>query len=135
MTNDEPLFTPDDVKGRWLASSGDFPATNEELANHVADAESLILDEFPDIRTRLTDGTLKQATLVRVGTRMVLRLLHNPDGARTAQESAGEFSQTRTVAGDVLGEVFLSDRDRAELAPKPASRTAPKAFTLIPRGV
>lgn len=129
------LLTPDDVKARWLSSMGPFPATDKELTKHVQDAEGLILDEFPDIPDRIADGTLKKATVVRVGARMVLRLLNNPSGARTEQESAGEFSQSRTVTGDVLGEVYLSDRDRDELTDRtPAKRPTPKAFTLLPRG-
>ncbi|WP_269363259.1 hypothetical protein [Brachybacterium paraconglomeratum] len=136
MADDEPtLLTPDDVKGRWLSSMGPFPATDAELAEHVADAQGLILDEFPDIPERIEKGTLKKKTVVRVGARMVLRLLNNPSGARTEQESAGEFSQSRTVTGDILGEVYLSDRDRDELTDRtPEKRAAPKAFTLLPRG-
>lgn len=130
------LLTPDDVKGRWLSSMGPFPATDEELAEHVEDANGLILDEFPDIPDRLAKGTLRKSTVIRVGARMVLRLLNNPSGVRTEQETAGEFSQSRTVTGDVLGEIHLSDRDRAELTDRtPTDRTAPKAFTLMPRGV
>lgn len=136
MAEDPSLLTTEDVKGRWLASMGPFPATDTELAEHVEDAEGLILDEFPDIPDRIAKGTLKKKTVVRVGARMVLRLLNNPTGARTEQESAGEFSQSRTVTGDILGEVYLSDRDRAELTDRsPATRTTPKAFTLMPRGV
>lgn len=136
MAEDPSLLTTDDVKGRWLSSMGPFPATDTELAEHVEDAEGLILDEFPDIPDRIAKGTLKKKTVVRVGARMVLRLLNNPTGARTEQESAGEFSQSRTVTGDILGEVYLSDRDRAELTDRsPATRTTPKAFTLMPRGV
>lgn len=136
MADPEPLLTPEDVTGRWLSSLGPFPASDAELKKHLEDAEGLILDEFPDIPQRITDKTLKKRTVVRVGARMVLRLLHNPDGARTTQESAGEFSQSRTVAGDTLGEVYLSEADRAELTDRsPATRKQPKAFTLIPRGV
>lgn len=136
MADPEPLLTPEDVTGRWLSSLGPFPASDAELKKHIEDAEGLILDEFPDIPQRITDKTLKKRTVVRVGARMVLRLLHNPDGARTTQESAGEFSQSRTVAGDTLGEVYLSEADRAELTDRsPATRKQPKAFTLIPRGV
>lgn len=135
MAEPEQILAPQDVKSRWLSSMGPFPATDEELAGHVADAEGLILDEFPDIPDRIADGTLKKATVVRVGARMVLRLLNNPTGARTEQESAGEFSQSRTVTGDILGEIYLSDRDRAELTPRePSPRATPRAFTLLPRG-
>lgn len=131
-----PLLDPADVKGRWLSSMGPFPATDAELQKHTEDAEGTILDEFPDIHARITAGTLKKSTVIRVGSRMVLRLLNNPTGARTEQESAGEFSQTRTVTGDILGEIYLSDRDRAELTERsPATRATPKAFTLMPRGV
>lgn len=136
MADDPTLLTPDDVKGRWLSSMGHFPATDAELSKHVQDAEGLILDAFPDIPKRIADGTLKKATVVRVGARMVLRLLNNPSGARTEQESAGEFSQSRTVTGDVLGEVYLSDRDRDELTDRnPPARATPRAFTLMPRGL
>lgn len=136
MAEPTRLLTADDVKGRWLSSLGPFPASDSEIEKHVEDAEGLILDEFPDIPERIEKGTLKKRTVVRVGARMVLRLLHNPDGARTTQESAGEFSQSRTIAGDTLGEVYLSEADRAELIDRsPATRKQPRAFTLLPRGV
>jgi hypothetical protein len=66
---------------------------------------------------------------------MILRVLHNPTGTRTEQEAAGEFSQSRTVAGDILGEVYMTDRDRAELVDRTPSREIPRAFTILPRGV
>lgn len=136
MADDPELLTAGDVKKRWLSSMGPFPATDTELTEHVADANGLILDEFPDIPERISKGTLKKATVVRVGARMVLRLLNNPSGARTEQESAGEFSQSRTVTGDILGEVYLSERDRDELTDRdPPARALPRAFTLMPRGV
>lgn len=134
-SHDQPLLAPADVKGRWLSSLGPFPATDPELQRHVEDANGLILDEFPEIPARITEGTLKKSTVVRVGARMVMRLLHNPDGSRTTQESAGEFSQSRTVAGDTLGEIYLSPQDRDELTDRtPTQRAAPRAFTLMPRG-
>lgn len=128
------LVTADDVKARWLTSLGPIPATDEELATLAEDAEGLILDEFPDIPERITDGRMKKATVVRVAARMVLRLLRNPEGTRTVQESAGEFSQSRTSTGDILGEVYLSEQDRSELTDRtPAGRRTPKAFTVMPR--
>lgn len=137
MADDTPFITADEVKGRWLKSQGEFPATDDQLQNLIADAQDAILREFPDILERIADPDdgLKMSTLKRVTARMVLRVLRNPDGARTVQESAGEFSQTRTVAGDYLGEIELTDQDRADLAARPATRATPKAFTLMPRGV
>lgn len=129
------IVTIQDIKNRWLDGLGDIPASDQQLETFVGDAEGMILDEFPDIPERIADGTMKKDTVVRVASRMVLRVLRNPSGARTVQESAGEFSQTHTVAGDTLGEVYLTAQDRDELsAARRRERTTPKAFTVMPRG-
>lgn len=129
------LLTAQDIKSRWIDALGPIPASDDQLSTLVAEAEGLMLDEFPDIPARIDKGTLKKRTVVRVGSRMVLRLLNNPDGSRTVQESAGEFSQSRTAAGDTLGEIYMSAHDRAELEDRtPTEREDPRAFTLLPRG-
>ena len=114
---DELLYVSvEDVKNRWLDALGPLPASDQQLLTLIEDAEGMILEAFPDIPARITDKRLRKSTVVRVASRMVLRVLRNPDGTRTVQESAGGVLQSRTTSGDILGEVYLTDQDRSELA-------------------
>jgi hypothetical protein len=123
--------TVQDVKARWL--TGEVPATDAQVQTLVDDAEDLVLSEFPGMETLVADGTVRQSTVVRVVSRMVLRVLRNPDGIRQIQETTGQFTGSQTYAGDNPGEVYLTDQDRRDLTGK---RGARRAFTVstIPRG-
>lgn len=123
--------TVPDVQARWL--SGDLPATTAQVQTLIDDAEDVVLTEYPSTPDRIADGTLRQATVVRVVARMVLRVLKNPEGLRTVQESTGTFTGSHTYAGDKPGEVYLTDDDRRDLEGR-KSRGAAFTISTLPAG-
>lgn len=118
----------DDVKGRWIGDDV-LPATDEQIATLLADAEDSILREFPTIPQRVTDGDLPLARVKKVAARMVIRVLRNPEGSRTIQSTTGPYSENVTFPGSAPGEVLLTDEDRADLSP---SASGGRAFTIDP---
>lgn len=118
--------TVEDVKSRWL--TGAIPATDAQLETLIGDAEDIILGEFPNAET-----DVPAARGARVVARMVLRVLRNPEGVRTVQESTGPFGGSTTFGGDNPGELYLTDDDRRDLGGK---RSSGRAFTVstIPAG-
>lgn len=109
--------TPTDVRDRWLGPKP-LAATDEQLETLIGDAEDTILREFPDVQARIDASTLPLARVVKVVCRMVIRSVRNPEGFRQTQEGAGPYQVSRTFGGDEPGEIYLSDEDRAELAPQ-----------------
>ena len=123
------LFTSaSDVTKRWI---GDDPIPAETATSETRreDAEDAILREFPDGPARRAEDppTLTVARVQKVAARMVLRVLRNPKGLRTATETEGPYSSNETFAGDRPGEIFLSAQDRADLT---ATQTGKRAFTV-----
>src|SRR5690554_2311385 len=117
--------TPHDVRDRWLGP-GSIPASDEQLATLIGDAEDTILRAFPDIQQRIDNNDLPLPRVVKVVCRMVIRHIRNPEGVRSTQQGAGPFQVTRTFGGDEPGALYLSDQDMAELAPGRRGR----AFTI-----
>lgn len=109
--------TPTDVRDRWLGPNS-LTATDEQLATLIGDAEDTVAREFPDVQARIDAGTLPLARVVKVVCRVVIRRLRNPEGIRQTQEGAGPYQVSRTYGGDEPGELYLTDDDRAELAPQ-----------------
>lgn len=123
------LFTePADVTKRWVGDDP-LPADEAQISTLLEDAEDEILREFPDVAERIaaTPPTLTEARVKKVAARMVLRVLRNPKGLRTATETDGPFSTNETFAGDRPGEIYLSAQDRSDLT---NSRTGRRAFTV-----
>lgn len=104
---------PEDVIGRWLFD--DAPPDAEVLEVHIDDAEDTIISAVPDLDERITDGRLREETLVKIVSRMVIRHLRNPEGIRQESETTGPYNATRTYGGDEPGAIYLSKRDRREL--------------------
>lgn len=123
--------TADDVKGRWL--TGEIPATDTQLVTLIGDAEDIIVGEFPNIQADIDAGAVPMGRVARVVSRMVIRLLRNPEGLRQVQETTGPTAGGYTYGGDHPGELYLTDDDRRDLAGKKAGR---RAFTVstIPSG-
>lgn len=107
---------PDDVRARWLGPDP-LTASDTQLQTLIDDAEDTIRSEFPNIQARIDDGDLPLARVVKVVCRVVLRVVRNPQGLRQVQDGAGPYQVSRTYGGDEPGEIYLSDEDRAELAP------------------
>ena len=123
------LFTePADVTKRWVGEDP-LPADEEKISTLLEDAEDEILREFPDVAERLaaTPPTLTLARVKKVAARMVLRVLRNPKGLRTATETDGPFSSNETFTGERPGEIYLSAQDRADLAETTGRK---RAFTI-----
>jgi hypothetical protein len=123
--------TVDDVKSRWL--TGAVPATDAQLVTLIADAEDIILGEFLTIEADLMSGVVPATRVVRVVARMIHRVLRNPEGVRSTQETTGPFSGSTTYGGDNPGELYLTDDDRRDIGGRKARG---RAFTIstIPGG-
>lgn len=123
--------TVEDIKSRWL--TGTIPATDAQLTVLIGDAEDIILGEYPTIEASVSGGDVPLVRVVRVVSRMVNRVLRNPEGLRTVSEGTGPFQGSTTYGGDNPGELYLTDDDRRDLGGK---RTGGRAFTVstIPAG-
>lgn len=123
------LTPADEVKDRWLLEE-DFPVPDETLEKLIGDAEDTIEGEFPGLRDKVLrgDDQFPEHRVHKIVARMVLRLLRNPEGVRTIQESTGPWGGSTTLAGDDPGEMYLTDKDRKELR---GERTrSGRAFTV-----
>lgn len=118
--------TVDDVKDRWVI--GDFPGTDAQIEKKIDDAEDIVLSRFPEIQGRIDSGALRESTVVRVVAGMVVRFFRNPEGLRTTGTTTGPFSETSSVTygGDEPGELYLTDKDIADLS----GITRRRAFTV-----
>lgn len=122
----------DDVRARWV--SGDLPASDEVVDTLIADAEDALAAAIPGLPALIEGGTIPHDRAIRVVSRIVIRLLRNPDGVRTLQETTGQFSGSTTYAGDTLGEIVVTDADRRELLGKGTARGR-RAFSFSPEGI
>ncbi|UEJ84008.1 Gp19/Gp15/Gp42 family protein [Brachybacterium halotolerans subsp. kimchii] len=122
--------TPDDVRDRWVG--GDLDFTDQTIATLIGDAEDAIRASVPDI-DQMVDTKIPLARVSRVISRMVIRVLRNPEGIRTLQETTGQFSGSTTYAGDVLGEIVFTDEDRRDLLGK--GPTGRRAYSVMPGGI
>lgn len=124
--------TFEDVTTRWVGSGA---PTDESLVGAlIADAEAVILGQYPAIQGRIDDGSLAQATVVMVVCRMVTRMLRNPEGLSYWQQNTGPFGQGRTFAEK---DIWLTSDELALLAPKKRGKAfevdlAPNAYPGIP---
>lgn len=121
--------TVNDVRARWL--DGDLPYTDGQVQSLVDDAEDIISAEFPNLDQRIASNEVSLVRVVRVVSRMVARVLKNPDGVRQRQETRGSFTGSVTYGGDNPGELYLSDDDRRDLGGR-AGRA--RAFSFHPAG-
>lgn len=124
------ITTPSAVKDRWI--DGELPVSDDILAVLIQDAEDALAVVIPDFDDRVRTSIIPTVRLARVVARMVIRLLRNPAGIRTVQETTGQFSGTTTYAGESLGEIQVTDADRRELLGKAAGR---RAFSIMPGGI
>lgn len=122
--------TIDEVHARWL--DGDIPASDDVLWTLIRDAEDALTVAIPGLPDRVTSGEIPAERVSRIVSRMLIRLLRNPTGVRTVQETTGQFSGTTTFAGDSLGEIQVTDADRRELLGKSVGR---RAFSIMPGGI
>ena len=117
-----------DVVARWVGD--DRPTDLDAVSVQIADAEAMIVAALPEVADRIDAEVLDVADVVRVVSRMVIRVLRNPHGFRQRTETTGPFAQSSTFAGNRPGELELTDADIADLGfdlPKRQGR----AFSII----
>lgn len=107
--------TPQDIVDRWVGN--DVPTDTDLMEALIADAEAVILAEFPKIQDRIDDNELPLGTVVMVVSRMVTRLLRNPENLSYWQQQTGPFMQARNFAG-AASDIWLTDNELSLLAPK-----------------
>lgn len=80
----------------------------------LADAWALVLDRRPLIESYITAGTVSTASVIRVVSAMVVRVLQNPEGK--LEESIDDYSYRRdsAVSG---GQLYLTDDELNTLTP------------------
>lgn len=107
--------TFNDVTVRWVGS--DVPTDTDLVEALIADAEQVILASYPAIQDRITAGTLPLARVTFVVTQMVSRVLRNPEGLSSWQQTSGPFMQGRSWANGSRNGLYLTDDEVAMLAP------------------
>jgi hypothetical protein len=107
--------TPQDIIDRWVGN--DVPTDTDLMEALIADAEAVILSEFPKIQERIDDDELPLAVVTLVVSRMVSRLLRNPENLTYWQQQTGPFGQARNYGGN-SSDIWLSDQELTLLAPK-----------------
>lgn len=120
------LTTTDDVRRRWVMSEP-FPVSDEVLGTLIEDTEDTIESAVPGVLLRVKNGELPPGRLQKIVARVIIRVLRNPEGIRSVQESTGPFSGSTTFGGDDPGEAYLTDKDIRELT---GVRAKGKAFTV-----
>jgi hypothetical protein len=118
---------PPDVAARLGRSLTADETTQVEAL--LEDAEAMILKRVPDLQARVTAGTLTTATIVRIESNSVRRVMVNPTGIRSHSEGLGDFQQSDTFDSSIsTGELYVDDNAWADLAGTPESC----AFTINP---
>lgn len=107
--------TPQDIIDRWVGN--DVPTDLDLVQALINDAEAVILAEYPKIQDRIDDESLPLATVVMVESRMVMRLLRNPEGLTYWQQTTGPFGQARNF-GTGNSDIWLTENEISILAPK-----------------
>jgi hypothetical protein len=120
--------TVEDVLGRWIGD--DAPCDAARIQAWIADAETVILAEFPNIQARIDDETLSLDRVRLVVARMVTRAFRNPTGTRQRQETTGPFTGSVTYSGDNPGDLWLTDEERGLLGLSGGSQQAFTVSTL-----
>jgi hypothetical protein len=118
-----PLWTTfEDVVARWVGPGA--PTDDELVEALILDAEAVITSEYPAIQGRIDEGTLPLQVVQMVTSRMVSRVLRNPDTVSYWQQQTGPFGQARNFGENV--DIWLTENEKDMLAPN----TRGKAFSL-----
>lgn len=112
-----------DVTTRWVGAG--VPTDEDLVGALIDDAEQVILASYPLIQDRIDDDSLPLARVIFVVAQMVTRVLRNPEGLNSWQQTTGPFSQSRSYGQDNSG-IYLTDNELGLLAPV----TRGKAFEV-----
>jgi len=115
---------PEDVAAGWRPLTAAEAVTAQGLIN---EASVMLTVSVPSL-----EG--KDFGVVRlVVSRMVRRVLKNPEGYRVRNESIDDYSDGGTIDSSLsTGELYVSDQELGWLGVKPASATS-RAFEIRPR--
>lgn len=108
--------SPQDILDRWVG--GGAPTDEDLIQALINDAEAVVLAEYPKIQDRVTAGTLSITTIHMVVSRMVMRVLRNPEGLSYWQQNTGPFGQGKSYGSGSATDIWLSPEEKAFLAPK-----------------
>lgn len=118
--------TAEDVISRWVGSGA--PTDSDLIDALIADAETIILAEYPKIQDRIDAGSLSEEVVKLVTVRIVTRILRNPENLTYWQQSTGPFGQSRNFGSDK--DIWLTGEEKNLLAP--ASRGKAFSFNIAP---
>lgn len=125
----DPIFaTVEDVRSRWIASS--IMPERETVQAYLEDASMIMAAEYPQLQANCESDSECARRARLVCSRMVMRVLTNPDQHRQVQETTGPFAGTVTFGAETLGGLMLTQEDRALLAKAPSRRV----FSIAPVG-
>lgn len=110
--------SPQDITDRWVG--GGVPTDADLMQALINDAEAIILSEYPAIQGRIDDNLLPLGTVKLVVSRMVSRVLRNPDSVSYWQQTTGPFGQARNFGDNV--DIWMNDQERSMLAPKKSGK-------------
>jgi hypothetical protein len=111
-----------DITDRWIGSG---QPTDEDLVDAlILDAETVILSQYPRIQERIDSEALNIDVVRMVVSRMVTRVLRNPENLSYWQQSTGPFGQGRTFGKAV--DIWLTGDEKTLLSPN----TRGKAFSF-----
>jgi hypothetical protein len=115
-----------DIEARWRPLSGQDRTVAQSL---LADAWALLTSRRPQLEADIASGSVSTASVVRVVSAMVIRVLRNPDGK--LQESVDDYSYRRDslVSSGVL---HVTDSELADLTP--AGRARRSSVRLVVYG-
>jgi hypothetical protein len=104
-----------DITDRWVGT--DAPIDQTLVETLIDDAEAVILSEYPAIQDRIDDSLLPVNVVKMVVSRMVSRVLRNPESLSYWQQQTGPFGQARNFGSENV-DIFLTDDEKNLLAPK-----------------
>lgn len=114
---------PSDVTDAWIGD--DAPDDTEKIQLWIDKAEREIKYRVTDLLDRIAEEAAEDpartdlvTTAKDVVVAMVTRKFQNPRGVRQSATTTGPFSDSETVAGDKLGELYLTDDELKKLTGK-----------------
>jgi hypothetical protein len=108
--------SPQDILDRWVGAGA--PDDLDLVQALIEDAEAVVLAEYPRIQDRITADTLPLGTVVMVVSRMVMRVLRNPEGLSYWQMNTGPFGQGKNYGSNGGVDIWMTADENKLLAPK-----------------
>lgn len=127
-----PWATPADVIDAWVGDGAPTATLVPLIEKWISKAERKLRADLPDLAGRLGETPPEPdlaENVTDVIVAMVTRVLRNPEGVRSRQESEGPFAVSTTFGGDTPGGLYVTDDELALLSPR---RAGQKAFTVSP---